>query len=216
MGVTFTQKVKDEIGHHLNKDYIVDLRKASYDKVEIKKDLRNKFVKCGMVCDPNRSYHFEYRLKDMEIANQTLQELSIYGISGKLSVKKDKKGYIVYIVDLKNILSILKLLGANKTYKEYKVVADYREARRETNRQVNFEIANIKKVAKASLNQVETIKKLSKKVDIESLDKDLRVFIKARLKYPLLSLNELAEKMGNVSKSVLNHRMIKIRKLLGE
>ena len=48
MGVTFTQKVKDEIGHHLNKDYIVDLRKASYDKVEIKKDLRNKFVKCGM------------------------------------------------------------------------------------------------------------------------------------------------------------------------
>ena len=44
MKATYKKKVKDEVGKHINKNYQVDLSKASYDKLEIKKDLRLKFL----------------------------------------------------------------------------------------------------------------------------------------------------------------------------
>lgn len=215
MKATFTKKVKDEVGKHINKNYQVDLSKASYDKLEIKKDLRLKFLKCGMLYDPNNAHHLEFRFKSLKVANTTLQELSIYGIPGKISVNEDRKVAVVYVGDASNVMALMKLLGCQDTLKTYKKVYEYKKRAKETNRQVNFEAANIKRSADAALEQVNLIERLLKKKKIETIDADLRTVIRARMKYKRISMAELAEKI-NISKSAVNHRFIRIRKLLGE
>lgn len=215
MKATFTKKVKDEVGKHINKNYQVDLSKASYDKLEIKKDLRLKFLKCGMLYDPNNAHHLEFRFKSLKVANTTLQELSVYGIPGKISVNEDRKVAVVYVGDASNVMALMKLLGCQDTLKTYKKVYEYKKRAKETNRQVNFEAANIKRSADAALEQVDLIERLLKKKKIETIDADLRTVIRARMKYKRISMAELAEKI-NISKSAVNHRFIRIRKLLGE
>ncbi|MBR0039068.1 MAG: DNA-binding protein WhiA [Lachnospiraceae bacterium] len=212
---TFTKKVKDEIRNHISENYKVDLSKASYDKLEIKKDLRVKFLKCGMIYDPNNAHRIEYRFRNIKIANTTLQELSIYGIPGKISINEEKKVAVVYVGDAKNVMALMKLLGCQATLKSYKKVYEFKQRALETNRQVNFEAANIKRSADAALEQVRIIEKLLKKRKLDSIDPDLRSVIRARMKYKRISMTELADKI-NLTKSAVNHRFIRIKKLLGD
>ena len=153
---------------------------------------------------------------NLKVANTTIQELSIYGISGKSSINEEKKTVLVYIGDAKNVMEVLKVLGANESLKKYKKIYEYNEKAKTTNRQVNFETANIKRSAEAALEQVRIIEKLLKKRKLESIDNDLKVVIRARMKYKRVSMSELAEKIGNISKSALNHRFIRIKKMVGE
>ena len=212
---TFTKKVKDEISTHIKKNYQVDLSKASFDKLEIKKDLRVKFLKYGMIYDPNNAHHLEFRFRSLKVANLTLQELSIYGVPGKISVNEEKKIATVYIGDAKNVMALMKILGCQQTLKTYQKVYDYKLRAKDTNRKVNFETANIKRSTDAALEQVRMIEKLLKKKKIETIDADLRVVIRARMKYKRISMSELADKI-NLTKSAVNHRFIRIKKLLGE
>ena len=215
MKATFTKKVKDEVGKHISKNYQVDLSKASFDKLEIKKDLRVKFLKCGMIYDQNTAHRIELRFKKISQANTTLKELSIYGIPGKISINEERGVAVVYVGDALNVMSLMKLLGCQSTLKTYKKVYEYKKRAKDTNRQVNFEAANIKRSADAALAQVSMIERLLKKKKIETLDADLRTVIRARMKYKRISMSELAEK-ANLTKSTINHRFIRIKKLLGE
>lgn len=209
----FSKNVKNEIKKHIDKNEQVDLSRVNYDKVEIKKDLRLKFLKHGLVYAPSVSHHLDYNFSSLNVANETIKELGIFGIPGKLSITS-KNRYIVYIVDGKTIMETLKLLGATKSYKEYEKIVKYNDIVRKINRENNFDTANIKKSANAALKQVNDIKTLLKKRKLESLNSNLRVVIEARLKYQTLPMNELCEKIGNISKSALNHRFIKIRSLI--
>ena len=153
--------------------------------------------------------------KNLKNANTTLQELSIYGIPGKLSINEDKKVAVVYVGDALNVMALMKLLGCQNTLKTYKKVYEYKQRAKDTNRQVNFEAANIKRSADAALAQVKMIERLLKKKKLETIDADLRTVIKARMKYKRISMSELADKI-NLTKSAINHRFIRIKRLLGE
>lgn len=209
---TFTERVREEISHHIGKVREVDTVRLSYDKLEVKKDLRLKFIKCGVVYEPTHGYHLEYRFKSVDEANDTLKELVGFDIEGKLSIDERRKYAIIYIVDANTIMEALNILGASLSLKYYKKVVDEKKRIADTNRIVNFETANIKKTANAILRQLDDIKKLLKKYDIRALDADLKVVIRARNKYKSLNMEELAKKIG-ISKSALNHRFIRIRKM---
>lgn len=209
---TFTERVREEISHHIGKTREVDEVRLSYDKLEVKKDLRLKFLKCGMVYEPTRGYHLEYRFKSVDEANDTLKELVGLDIEGKLSIDDRRKYAIIYIVDANTIMKTLSILGASLSLKYYKRIVDNKKRRGDTNRIVNFEAANIRKTANAILKQLDDIKMLLKKHDIRALDTDLKVVIRARSKYKSLNMTELAKKIG-ISKSALNHRFIRIRKM---
>ena len=215
MSKTFTDKVREEIEKHLSKNYTANLSKASFDKVEIKKDLRYKFLNYGHINNPEKGYHAEYRFKDSKVANITLKELSIYEIEAKLSIYEERDTYILYLADASSIMSLLKLLGAAKCLNCYKKVFDKNVKVKNTMRIINAETANIKRTTDASLKQLDDIKHLLKIYKLESLDNDIKIVIKARKRYPLMSLTDLAYKIG-ISKSALNHRFIRIRKLLGD
>lgn len=212
---TFTRKVKDEIERHVEKNLKLDLSKASFDKVVVKKDLRVKFLRHGTIYNPENGHHLEYSFKDHQTANTTIKELALYDIEARLSVNNQDR-YIVYIVDEDTIMNLLKLLGADSTYKEYKKIAKKKSDVKKAHALVNFEAANIKKAANAGLAQLDDIKTLLKKKKFEYLDDNLKEVIKMRQKYPYDTLSELAIKLGNVSKSALNHRFIKIRNLVKE
>ena len=212
---TWTKKAKEEISHHVAKNKILKSSKISYNEIEVKRSLREKFLEHGMICEPSYGYHLEYRFKNIDDANDTLDELMIFDISGKISINEKRNDVTIYIVDAETVMKTLKILGANATLKEYKRTVDEKKKIADTNRKVNFETANIKKTANAAIRQLDDIKKLLKKYDLNSLDSDLRIVVKTRNKYKRLSLSELAEKIG-VSKSVINHRFIKIRKMIGE
>ena len=213
MEKSWTYKAREEISHHIGRKSKVDISRISYDKIEVKKDLRIKFMNHGFLHNPSREYRIEFRFKDIDEANDTLRELATYDISGKISINDARKVVIIYVVDKNTILDALRLLGAVKTLKQYKKVSDDKRHIGDTNRLVNFETDNIKKSANASLRQLEDIKKLLKKKNINSLDRDLRIVIKGRTKYKTLSLKELADKIS-VSKNALNHRFMKIRKMV--
>lgn len=213
---SFTKEVRDEVKKHVPKNFTFNFVKASYDIIEVKKDLRKKFLDYGYINDPRYSHHFEYKINNLKEANITLQELSICGIPSKLSYKKSIDCYSVYIADATNILKLLKVLGANESLKKYKKIYDFNLKAMDTNRLVNFETANIKRSTDASLKQLKLIERLLKKYKINSLDDDIKIIVKARLKYKMVSMTELAEKIGNTSKSAINHRFIKIKSLLGE
>ena len=216
MSKSYTKIVKEEVSKHVSKNFEFNFVKASYDKSEVKKDLRKKFIECGMIYNPKVLHHLEFRLKKLKLANLTVQELAVCDISSKITYNSDRKVYIVYIVDANSVMETLKVLGASDTLKKYKEIYEYNMRAKETNRVVNFETANIKRSTDAALEQTKLIERLLKKRKLSSLDEDLRVVVKARMKYKLLSMNELAKKIGKISKSVINHRFIKIKKLMGE
>lgn len=213
---SFNKEVKDEIKKHVSKNFKFSFVKASYDLTELKKDIRKKFIDSGFVYNPEIGHHIDFKFKELNDANITLQELSICGVPSKITYKEKTNCYYVYISDADNVIKLLKVLGANKSLKYYKEVYEYNLKAKDTNRKVNFETANIKRTTDASFKQIKLIEKLLKKRKISELDDDIKVVVKARLKYKLASMSELAEKIGNISKSAINHRFIKIKKMLGE
>lgn len=200
----FNDKVKAEIEKCINSR---DIKK---------KDLRAQFLISGFVYDPNNSYRIEYRFKDYCTANKVIKELREFDLIAKISALGTREVYVVYLVDNKSVMGLLKVLGAKKSLNQYEKVVLKKDKIAKTNRIINFETANIKKSVDASLKELEDIKKLLKIYKFKDLDYKIQEVIVARRKYKTLSLSELAKKMGNISKNTLSKRFNKIKSMLGE
>lgn len=200
----FNDKVKAEIEKCINSR---DIKK---------KDLRTQFLISGFIYDPNNSYRIEYRFKDYRTANKVIKELREFGLLAKISALDIREVYVVYLVDNKSVMGLLKVLGAKKSLNQYEKVVLKKDKIAKTNRIINFETANIKKSVDASLKELEDIKKLLKIYKFKDLDYRIQEVIVARRKYKTLSLSELAKKMGNISKNTLSKRFNKIKSMLGE
>ncbi len=171
-----------------------------------------EYLKCGYINNPKKEYRVQFNFKQIEDANDLVVKFLKYGINAKISIIGKK--YIVYINDVSSIKYLLKLLSAKKSLKVFEEELNNKNLNSNINRIVNFEVANIKRATKSGLKQVEEIKKLLEYKNINELDKNIKVVIDARLNNPNVSLNELASIIGNISKSTLNHRFSKIRKML--
>ena len=204
--MSFSKKVKKEIEQSIIDDKI----KTSRDKSLY--DIKIRFLECGSIDAPEKNHHLEYVFTSAKVANSILEKLLSLNIIAKISYNKKDK-YVVYIKDNKNIMLFLKLVGAKESYKEYKDNVSYKTLSKNINRKVNFETANLKKIAVSSLGQIEDINKLLKRISIESLPMTLKEAINIRVKNPTLSLSELSSLLDNVSKSALNHRFERIKKL---
>ena len=174
--------------------------------------IRDEYLKCGYINNPKKEHRVQFNFKNIDDANLLVIKLLENGINAKISIM-DKK-YIVYINDVNSIKSLLKLLSARESLLVFEEESNNKNLNSNINRIVNFEVANIKKATKSGLKQVEDIKKLLEYKNLNDFDKNIRVVIEARLNNPNVSLSELAGIIGNISKSTLNHRFAKIRKML--
>lgn len=184
---------------------------------EIRSYLRGVFLAVGSINDPNKSrYHMELIVTKPDEAVFVQKLLNIFELNAKILIRNKK--YMIYIKEAEKISDYLKILGANQAVLYYENARIYRDKKNQTNRLNNCEQANLDKVFKTSIEQLEQIKIIEEKQGLELLDEKTKEALEYRRKYPESSLKELSEIISletgrKITKSGLNHRFRKIKEL---
>ena len=174
--------------------------------------LRGTFLACGSMNDPNKEYQLEFILNNSEQVNILSYILSFYNFSFKTIERKNY--FVLYVKDSEYIEDILTLMGATKSSLSIMQIKIMKNVRNKINRVTNCETANIDKTVSASYKQIKNIDYLIETGIFETLPDNLKKTAEIRKKYPEMSLKEIAVELGeNVTKSCINHRLNKIKKI---
>ncbi len=158
-------------------------------------------------------YHLEVVFPNKKIAKDFCKLLLEMELLAKLTERKES--YIVYMKSKELISDFLSVIGAEGCLRKLASLVEKRDKANNDNRARNCIAGNADKTAIAAVKQVVAIERLKAQGGVSDLSVELRVLAKARVENPMLSLQELADKLG-VSKSCLNHRMRKLLSLAGD
>ena len=182
---------------------------------QIKWLIRGAYLGAGSINNPEKKYHLEIGISNVENANQIVQYLKKFEIKSNIVEKKGE--YAIYIKDGEAISKILALIGANKSVLKFEEIRVQREMNNKINRIVNCETANLNKTINASIEQIEAIKKLKSNKKFEKLEDSLKEIAELRLKNPNASLIELGKMLKQpIGKSGVNYRLKKIMEIANE
>ena len=182
---------------------------------QIKWLIRGAYLGAGSINNPEKKYHLEIGISNVENANQIVQYLKEFEIKSNIVEKKGE--YAIYIKDGEAISKILALIGANKSVLKFEEIRVQREMNNKINRIVNCETANLNKTINASIEQIEAIKRLKSNGKFEKLDEPLKEIAELRLKNPNSNLTELGKMLKNpVGKSGVNYRLKRIMEMSNE
>jgi len=173
--------------------------------------LRGAFLGCGVLCNPEKSYRLEFVLSHNEFAEFLYNSLLEKGMNAKFVNRKERN--VVFFEQIEYVSDTLIMSGATNTMMQIENVCVNKAMKNNINRTGNCIVANIQKTVNASQRQTEDIKALLKAG--VKLTKHLKEACDLRLNNPNVSLSELSEISG-ISKSALNKRYIKIRKMREE
>lgn len=173
--------------------------------------LRGAFLGGGSISRPSSDYHLEMVTGNEDFARSIIKVMHTFSMKAKLTDRKND--YIVYLKDGESITNFLRVIGAHNSMMEFEGVRVLKEMRNNVNRRVNCETANLGKVVKAAVRQVNCIKFIDEHMGLSELPEALQETAKLRLKYPEASLNELVEYSGGIGKSGINHRLKKLQEL---
>ena len=177
--------------------------------------VRGAFMGSGSVTNPKSKYHLEMVFQSEENAEKIKNIIISFRINCK--ILKREKNYIVYIKDGEDIANFLAFIGANKAVLSFEDTRVLRDVRNKVNRLVNSETANLNKVIKTSVKQIEDIKLIKKKNKFSSLSEKEKELAKLRLENPDATLTELGKMLKKpIGKSGVNHRMKAISDLAEE
>lgn len=180
--------------------------------------LEGAFLAVGNVSNPSTSgYHLEFILPKERLAKQVLSILNYFNLKAKLI----KRGYknIVYIKASECISDLIKRFKATNSLFYFEDIRIYRDHKNMVNRLNNCEIANQEKTFKTGQEQLANITYLQEEDIFDLLDEKTQIVAKARVKYPEVSLQELADIISEeegykIGKSGVNHHFIKIKTLV--
>lgn len=175
--------------------------------------LRGLFLACGMVSQPEKSYHAEFVVGSRALAEKAAQILASHGIEPKLT--KRKQNTVVYIKDGEKLEDLLAYIGASGAMMEVSNERIVKQANNEANRSVNCITANIEKVTKTAQRQAEDIRLVLDTLGVDALPDSLRVVAEERMNNFELSLAELADELS-IGKSAVNYRLKKLSELADE
>ena len=181
-------------------------------KEQIKNIIRGAYLGAGSINNPKNTYHLEIGLRKKEYSDLILKGLNEFDI--KCNYIEKNKEFTVYLKDGEEISKILALFGANKSVLKYEEIRVQREMNNKINRIVNCETANMNKTMNASIEQIETIRKLKKSGEFEKMEETLKEIAELRLKNPSASLTELGKMLKTpIGKSGVNYRIKKIMEI---
>ncbi len=173
------------------------------------------FLAGGSVNDPEKEYHLEFTSPEEDIAEELKLLLGEIGINAGITVRRGQ--YIVYIKGSESIEDTLTFINAQQCTLELMNVKIYKDVRNKANRITNCDNANINKVVKASMKQIEDIKLIAEKRGLDSLTDELREVAEMRLESTGLSLQDIGESLEPpISRSGVNHRFKKLAKIADE
>ena len=180
--------------------------------------LEGAFLAVGNVSNPSTSgYHLEFIFTKERLAKQVLNLLNYFNMKSKLI----KRGYknIVYIKASECISDLIKRFKATNSLFYFEDIRIYRDHKNMVNRLNNCEIANQEKTFRTGQVQLENINYLKDHDLFGLLEENTRIVADARVKYPEVSMQELAdivtlENNYKIGKSGVNHHFIKINNLV--
>lgn len=171
--------------------------------------LRGAFMGGGYIADPRGDFHFELACSSEELilACQTL--LEEHGMRARYIRRHNM--YVMYMKGIDQIMSFLAFVGARQSASSIERARVMKSVRNDTNRRVNAEIANQVKATKASMQQIDSIRRLVTQKDMEAVPASLREIALLRLQNPDASIKELGELADPpLSKSAVYHRLRRI------
>ena len=193
----------------------IEIEQEIKDIQEAKAIVRGSFMGAGSITNPRSKYHLEIVFQTKEKAYKINSILNDYEINSK--VLKRSKNYIIYIKDGEDVSKFLAFIGANKSVLKFEENRVIRDVRNNINRIVNCETANLNKIIKTAVKQIEDIKLIKKKNKFKDLKKGEQELAELRLKNPDSSLTELGTMLEKqISKSGVNHRMKVIENMAKE
>lgn len=173
--------------------------------------LRGAFLGGGSISRPSSDYHLEMVTGNEDFAHSIIKVMHTFSMKAKLTDRKND--FIVYLKDGESITNFLRVIGAHNSMMAFEGVRVLKEMRNNVNRRVNCETANLGKVVKAAVRQVNCIKFIDEHMGLSELPEALQETARLRLEYPEASLNELVEYSGGIGKSGINHRLKKLQEM---
>lgn len=192
---------------------IENISKNLVSKKESKKAyLRGTFLGCGSISNPQKQYHLEFSITDVNFAQKFAKMLAFYDIYAKIIERK--KMQVVYVKNSEKIVDLLNLMGAHSALLHVENIKAQKQLSNDLHRKVNCETANFQKTYDTAQRQIEIIKFIKKKKGINSLPENLQEIANLRLKYKEITLQELGQKMSKpLGKSGVNYRLKKIEEI---
>ena len=171
--------------------------------------LKGLFVAYGNVTNPEKSYHLELSFVSEEERDCVSDILEDNGMSMKKGKRKNR--FLLYIKDSTQIEDFFAVIGANKLAFDLMNSKILREVRSDANRQMNCDMANIKKTLSAAGKHIEIIGDMMERDLIIRLPKDLRETAELRYENTQASMADLGLLHNPpISKSGVKHRLDKI------
>ena len=208
--ITAKIEILDKIEIKQNTIYLKDV--TGENQENLKSIIRGVFLGAGSINNPERKYHLEIVLSNIEIMEEIVEILNIFEIKVKTLESKNK--YSIYIKESEEISKFLALIGASKAVLKFEDIRIQKEMRGKVNRLVNCETANLNKTINASIEQIEAIEKIQKAGKFNKLDDNLKEIAILRLENPDMSLIDLGKKLKTpIGKSGVNYRLKKIMEI---
>lgn len=173
--------------------------------------IRGMFLGSGCIIHPWSDYHAEIVFKSKKAAAICVKVLEMDGVVSAKCIKRNKTGFVVYIKEAEQILTLLGILGANKSLLKFEGIRVEKSVRNSINRNINCETANQTKTMDTAYVQIKAIEKIKESGEFDKLSNTLKEVATVRCNYPEMSLANLADKMHpKISKSGINHRLKKL------
>lgn len=171
--------------------------------------IRGVFLAAGSMSDPEKTYHFEVVLSNLNRARQLQEVINSFSIDAKIVVRK--RNYVVYVKEGSAIVDLLNIMEAHISLMSFENVRILKEMRNSINRQVNCEAANISKTVQAASKQIDDIIYIRDTIGLDNLAEGLEEIARLRVLYPEASLKELGIMLNPpIGKSGVNHRLKKL------
>jgi DNA-binding protein WhiA len=177
--------------------------------------LRGMFLGCGSISAPGSAVHAEFTVESDDLAADLARLLGRLELPFSLTARE--RNVAVYTKRSETAADLLAVLGAHDALLRWDEHAVLGQVRESANRLANCDEANARRTAEAGRRQVEAIRLLQASPLWGQLSANLRTAAKLRLRYPYLSLHELAGRAHPpLSKSSLNHRFRRLCELAAE
>ena len=190
----------------------IDIQIENLTIEQLKNIIRGAYLGSGSINNPENTYHLEISVRKKEYADIIVDGLSKFDIKSNI-IEKNKE-FTIYLKVGEEISKTLALLGANKSVLKFEEIRVKREMNNKVNRLVNCETANMNKTMNASIEQIETIRRLKQNGEFEKLEEPLKEIAELRLQNPSASLIELGKMLKTpIGKSGVNYRLKKLMEI---
>ena len=141
--------------------------------------LRGAFLGGGSISRPSSDYHLEMVTGNEDFAHSIIKVMHSFSLKAKLTDRKND--FIVYLKDGESITKFLSVIGAHNSMMDFENVRIVKEMRNNVNRVVNCETANLNKVVKAAVRQINCIKYIEQHLGLNQLPQALQDTARLRL-----------------------------------